>query len=258
MDWIYLSPHLDDVVLSCGGLVWEQTRSGKKVSILSIFAGDPPEGVPLSPYAEMHHIRWQTGIEAVSIRREEDRRACAILGAVPDYWTAPDCLYRLLPDGSYLVLNRDQLFQPYVPEEEPLVNDLTDWLSTKIVPGAQVVSPLTLGGHRDHRIVRVAAERLGIPLWYYADYPYVVEDAPGASVNQADAMRAEGWECMGQQVSADGLKAWQQGVAAYASQISTFWGSLAEMEQALHLYWSKGGGTCLWRCDRSPFPALGT
>ena len=24
--WVYLSPHFDDVVLSAGGLVWEQTR----------------------------------------------------------------------------------------------------------------------------------------------------------------------------------------------------------------------------------------
>ena len=28
MRWIYLSPHFDDAVLSCGGLIWEQTHSG--------------------------------------------------------------------------------------------------------------------------------------------------------------------------------------------------------------------------------------
>ena len=28
MRWIYLSPHLDDAVLSCGGLIFEQSRQG--------------------------------------------------------------------------------------------------------------------------------------------------------------------------------------------------------------------------------------
>jgi len=34
--------------------------------------------------------------------------------------------------------------------------------------------PLAIGSHRDHVLTRTAAERLGIPLWFYADYPYLV------------------------------------------------------------------------------------
>jgi len=51
MNWIYISPHLDDVAFSSGGLVWEQSNAGEQVGIWTIFAGDPPVG-PLSDFAE--------------------------------------------------------------------------------------------------------------------------------------------------------------------------------------------------------------
>ncbi|MBN2499463.1 MAG: PIG-L family deacetylase, partial [Anaerolineales bacterium] len=54
---IYLSPHLDDVALSCGGLVWEQAQAGMAVEVWSVCAGDPPPG-ELSEYARSLHARW--------------------------------------------------------------------------------------------------------------------------------------------------------------------------------------------------------
>jgi LmbE family N-acetylglucosaminyl deacetylase len=50
MRWIYLSPHFDDAVLSCGGLIFEQARQGIPIEIWTIFAGNPPPG-PLSMFA---------------------------------------------------------------------------------------------------------------------------------------------------------------------------------------------------------------
>ncbi len=45
------------------------------------------------------------------------------------------------------------------------------------------------------------------------------------------------------------LAAWQEAVACYTSQISTFWAGRAELDAALEAYWRSGGGTCLWRPD---------
>ena len=59
MEWIYFSPHLDDVALSCGGLAWEQSQSGSPVQVWTICAGDPPAR-PLSAFAEELHERWET------------------------------------------------------------------------------------------------------------------------------------------------------------------------------------------------------
>ena len=68
MEWIFISPHLDDIALSCGGLVWELAHAGDQVSIWTICAGEPPVA-PLSPFAESLHDRWQTGAEATQRRR---------------------------------------------------------------------------------------------------------------------------------------------------------------------------------------------
>ena len=73
MHWIYLSPHLDDAVLSCGGLIWEQVQLGERVEIWTIFAGDPPAEM-LTPFAEELHTRWGCGLNAVEIRRLPKRK----------------------------------------------------------------------------------------------------------------------------------------------------------------------------------------
>ena len=96
MSIIYLSPHLDDVALSCGGLIWEQTQSGDSVEIWTICAGDPPQD-RLSPFAEELHQRWRVGHNAVDIRREEDIHSCRLLGAKYRHFEVPDAIYRIHP-----------------------------------------------------------------------------------------------------------------------------------------------------------------
>jgi len=63
MDWVFLSPHLDDAVLSCGGFIFELIQKGERVEICTICAGDPPPG-ELSPLAEMLHQRWGVTAQA--------------------------------------------------------------------------------------------------------------------------------------------------------------------------------------------------
>ena len=74
---IFLSPHLDDAVLSCGGMIYQLAQAGQAVQVITIFAGDPPPGL-LSPFAQSLHDRWQAGSVA---RRSEDIEALTLLGA---------------------------------------------------------------------------------------------------------------------------------------------------------------------------------
>ncbi len=105
----------------------------------------------------------------------------------------------------------------------------------------KLVCPLTLGGHVDHRLVRAALESLGQSLWYYADYPYVLDHA-----GELTHLQGLGWETVVFPISERGLKAWEQAVAAHASQISTFWPGLDSMKAALRDYLQQVGIT-LWR-----------
>ncbi len=129
MSWLYLSPHLDDAALSCGGLIWEQAQSGEEVSLWTICAGDPPSG-PLSPFAESVHARWGTGREASAARRAEDIRSCAILGAAFHHLSIPDCIYRRSPKtGEVLYGSEETIFGPVHPEETLLVSKLARQIS---------------------------------------------------------------------------------------------------------------------------------
>ena len=93
MNRIYLSPHFDDVAFSCGGLIWEQIRSGENVSIWTICSGEPP-AEPISRYAESLHERWETGPDAVAVRRVEDINSNRLMGASSLNFSIPDAIYR--------------------------------------------------------------------------------------------------------------------------------------------------------------------
>lgn len=240
MEWIYLSPHFDDVAFSCGGLVWEQTELGDEVSIWTICAGVPPPG-PISKYAQSLHNRWGTGPNAVSARRAEDLQSSRLLGASSRNFSIPDAIYRRSPVEVEALYTADaDLFTELRSEEEYLVEILREDLAQALPDQSEVVCPLTLGGHVDHRLVRSAAEQLGRSLWYYADYPYTLD--PDQDIPDND----RGIHAKLFPVSEAGLEIWQRAVAAHASQISTFWSSSNEMRAAIRAYWKPSEGIRLW------------
>ena len=243
--WVYLSPHFDDVALSCGGLVWEQTHRGEAVSVWTACAGEPPAG-SLSRFAEDLHRRWGTGLQAAALRKQEDLASCAVLGASARHYSVPDCIYRRGGE-SYLPLYTSEgaLFGPLHPADAPLVERLAAELASELPENAEVASPLALGGHVDHRLVRLAAERLGKPLWYYADVPYVFKQR-----DELAALSQAGWWAQAFGVSSDGLAAWVEAIAAHASQISSFWPDLESVQAVLCAYSHENGGVRLWRTQR--------
>lgn len=241
MEWIYLSPHLDDAALSCGGLIWEQARSGERVSVWTICAGDPPAR-ELSPFALSLHERWGTFSGSMAARRAEDIASCAVLGADVDHFSVPDCIYRTSPDGSiFLYDSEESLTGPVHPADQPLVDKLGDELRHKLPYSSSVVCPLAVGDHVDHHLVRNAVEGLGRELYYYVDFPYVLE-----TDRAIDELLGDGWRYILHPVSASGLSAWQRAVALHSSQISTFWRGETEMRSELQAYCDRSGGVALW------------
>ena len=245
MNWIYLSPHPDDVALSCGGLVWEQTHAGEMVSIWTICAGNPPDG-PLSPFAEVLHARWGTGREAFERRRQEDIASCRALSASYRHFSIPDCIYRLGQGvggaPEHLYASEQALFGPLHPAEASLRQWISEELAQALPLDAQLVCPLTLGNHVDHQLTRLAAEDLGRDLWFYADYPYVQRQ-----LDYGEQLTKDGWRSTSFPVSREGMAAWLCSVAAHGSQFSTFWPNLEAAEQEIQGYCEKFGGILLWQ-----------
>ena len=239
MDKIYLSPHLDDVVLSLGGLIWEQTQAGQDVCILTICAGDPPPG-EFSPFAESLHLRWGVGREVMAERRTEDIESCRRLGVSYYHLDIPDCIYRGSPrTGEHLYNSESALWIPVHPDEALLIEVISGKIREILPSEAALICPLTLGNHVDHRLTRAAAESVGISLQYYADYPYVLEVDLSSDVTGLKSSKYA--------ITPDGMSAWQDAVAAHRSQISTFWMDLDDMRGAIQAYYAQMGGIWLWQ-----------
>lgn len=238
--WIYISPHFDDAVLSCGGLIYEQTRQGKEVEIWTICAGEAPVG-EISPLAQVCHFQWgmANAEETVTKRRGEDHQAAGIVGAGCQHFPFPDCVYRRGADGE-LLYTMDVFGQRH-PFEKDLDIEIAEALARKLQPGDRLVCPLTIGRHLDHVLTRAAVDRLGQRPWYYADIPYLLhhpeELDPATAVMESEFFP----------VSEAGLRSWQDGIAAYRSQILMLFETEEKMRTAIDSHWAESQGTHLWR-----------
>jgi LmbE family N-acetylglucosaminyl deacetylase len=239
MRWIYISPHLDDAVLSAGGFIYEQSQAGNPVEIWTIVCGFPPPG-ELTPLAQVLHFQWGTGTpeETVKLRRAEDMEAADIVGAKTVHFDVPDCIYRRGPNGEPLY--SDIFVQPHEMEAH-----LPDQIAQSIAPllkaDDQVICQFGIGGHVDHILVRQAAERLKRPLWYTADLPYLFKQ-PGEL-----APKTAGIKAVTHPITEAGLAAWVEAILAYQSQLSSLFESSEKMKEEIYSYYSERNGFPLWR-----------
>jgi LmbE family N-acetylglucosaminyl deacetylase len=241
-DWIYLSPHLDDAALSCGGQIYAASQRGERVLIVTITAGDPV--APVSDYAARLHTRWEL-VDATEARRQEDFAASAILGAQALHWSVPDCIYRVDSKGTPFYLSDADIFGAVARAEMALADELVAQM--RALPCArQVLAPLAVGQHVDHQLTRLAAEAAfgKEALLYYEDYPYAQQPGKLAQViNSGDRC----WVAKVVAFDARALAAKCAAVAAFRSQVSTFFRDQADLESQVGGYVSAIGGERRWR-----------
>lgn len=243
MKTIYLSPHLDDAVFSCGGWIWEQVQRGKDVEIWTVCAGDPPPA-SLSGFAKILHQSWGLDESVVQIRREEDREACRIVGAVAKHLPFLDCIYRLSPQGEPYYQSEADIFGGLDPREADLIEKLSAVLKESLPREAELIAPLGIGNHVDHELTRKAASRLERHLVYYADYPYARNPEGQDILKFMDA--SPEWQGDQLLVTEQGLDQWWLGARAYGSQLSTFWEDEAALRREIRDFSAYLGGLKLW------------
>ena len=127
-DLVCLSPHFDDAVFSCGGLLHRAARAGRRALAVTVCAAPPPDG-EVSPYAARLHARWgadeAAAAEMVARRRAEDEAALGELGVATVYLDLPDAIYRRDPaSGFWLYEGHAGIFGSLAEAEEPLVDAL--------------------------------------------------------------------------------------------------------------------------------------
>lgn len=173
---LVISPHSDDGVLSVGASIARWARSGRTVELLTVLALDPGSTAPTSGWDR--RSGFTTEGEAARARREEDRAACALLGATP----------RWLPFGSVD-------FDRHGDDETVLeaVREVAEGAETVLVPGYPLAHP-------DHAWLSalLASHLPAEVLWRYAEQPYAMRSgsAPFTPVAASARDRLAKWRAV--------------------------------------------------------------
>lgn len=225
---VYLSPHLDDAVFSCGGAILRQREAGERALVVTFCTAAPDPRGPFSPLAlEFHRIWALDPGEVVAARLREDELAMERIGS--DYYWAGllDAIYR----APHAYDTRARLFGAVAPDDpqRPALEQIIGALRERM-PGARLYAPLGVGAHVDHQLVYDAARAAGgDPLAFYDDVPYVAR--PGALERRMEQIGAR-LAARTVDISA-ALDRKIQAAHAYASQLDELFGGAAEMERVV-------------------------
>jgi LmbE family N-acetylglucosaminyl deacetylase len=243
---IFLSPHYDDVALSCGGTIHQLTRAGETVLVATVFAAPPPRETRFSPFAQELHAKWGKPDDVITLRRSEDQAAMKILGADHLWLDFPDCIYRGSSlSGPWFYNSDEDLFGNIRPDDMRLAEKIVESIQRQIPTenGTEVYAPLTVGHHVDHQLVHATAWQLhnqGKTVMFYEDYPYVATDKYGnATLNDTLAWLENQQKPVKprlQLFSEINLKAKIDSINAYASQVDTLFGNQAAVPESVRQY----------------------
>ncbi|MCS6871805.1 MAG: PIG-L family deacetylase [Anaerolineae bacterium] len=265
---IYLSPHFDDAVFSCGGQIAQLARRGDSVAIYTVMAGDPPEGFAPTAFTDELHARWGCGMaaeQALAARRAEDRAAAAVLGASLSFGSFADAIYRVSKTtGTPLYASSEAIFSDVHPDDPATPEALEQTFLTiypQLTSDVTLYAPLGVGHHVDHQLVRAMALRLAARFrlrnaYFYEDFPYARngEAVRLRAVSElAQALRAHpehfGFRVVPHRVVIDdeALARKIKASTCYRSQVSSFWADLNDLERVFREYHALSKGELCYR-----------
>jgi len=269
MSIVYLSPHLDDAVLSCGGAIRQQVAQGESVHVITVITKDSTASTPLSPFAQRLHRDWGNHPRPFDLRRAEDLAALTLLGSQALHLDYLDAIYRTGADGQWMYTDGGLLFGAVRPDDplasrdgEMLATALQDLLANLQPQGAlkRLCAPLAVGRHVDHQIVHSAAKTLlgwGYPVAFYEDYPYAGK--AGATDLALEAAGAQAWRMEVQHLLTCDLEAKVTALGYYRSQLPMlFGGSEAMVGQVWAFAASRAPGAGLAERIWQPIVPAGT
>jgi LmbE family N-acetylglucosaminyl deacetylase len=182
---IFFSPHPDDAVLSCGGIIANTVAEKEDVIVCTVMAGDPEPGLSKSELVQKVHGESALTKKLMATRRKEDVLACNQLGARIEQLDIPDAIYRHDDSGEFLYLNDTRGIDKSIYGSVAAFDLITtlEIMNTTITTVfassgsiTRAYAPLALEGHVDHVLTRMAVERWAkaakVPVVYYEDYPY--------------------------------------------------------------------------------------
>lgn len=224
MHHVFLSPHFDDAIGSCGGILWRLAQRGGSATVATVFAGPAP--AQLSPLAASLHAEWNLE-DTAGARRAEDAAACAVLGCSQTVLDYPEAIYRADPDGEHLYRDIRSLFGDLAEADSGLSEAVAASLAELCgAPDTLVHCPTADGHHVDHTVVWRAGKSLeaqGIPVIFHRSFYYDADK---------DAESNQGLTEMAADLSDEEAERKLMAFSMYKSQVGALFVSPAAMETA--------------------------
>lgn len=179
---VFISPHLDDAILSCGEYIKKMTDLGNEVNVITVFSGCPNKE-EFSGIAKAFHKLCNLADNAMDIRKLEDIRAIKKLNCSYEHLDEYECLYRVGDNGEFLINEKKDILSDQTLMDKKTIESLTNTIGEKIfdIRFDEIYVPLSVGNHTDHILIRKVLENILIPnyidkLYYYQDTPYIFYD----------------------------------------------------------------------------------
>lgn len=212
---LIISPHLDDAVLSCAGLL----KFADEAIVVTVLAGDAPEGAALTDWDLRCGFDQEDNV--MEIRREEDERALSSIGVRPRWLSERQDVYRT---ESIDELRVTRMLRGSIEELAP----------------SHLALPLGLH-HPDHKLVSDisfdAAREVGLSTVYlYADQPYA-HRFPMATPKRLAELRAMGIEIRRERVPKQARHGVIDAVRMYETQLKGLEISTVRLRCIYQKYW---------------------
>ena len=178
---IFISPHFDDAVLSCGGLMSKLSKKNTQLLSITVFTSEPADKKSLSTIAKSFHDAWDSGENPYTIRKKEEKKVLDKLNSSYKWLEKLDVIYRFAD-----VKIKDGILNPGIsPEEDPIFSEIFDEILEiiKASPDCYIFAPLGIGNHPDHLVVNLAIRSIKnlhpeLNLFFYEDFPYAITGDP--------------------------------------------------------------------------------
>lgn len=170
MDILYISPHYDDAIISCGGKIYSDVKEGHNVSVVTIFS--EVKG-PFSDYAKSLHSYWKL-TDPFLERRNENINACKILGVENITLGLEDAIYRTF-NSKFLYPNNGDIFRKINLHDKNIKNKIVDKIKKIATKDSTIYFPLGIGNHVDHVLAFRSGLQLrkeGYRIGFYMDFSY--------------------------------------------------------------------------------------
>jgi LmbE family N-acetylglucosaminyl deacetylase len=206
---LFLAPHLDDAVLSCGALL-SSLAERYRITVATVFSAAGPPPHTRAARIVLRQCGADDAAELYAIRRKEDAAVLSTLGIEPVHLGVPDAIFRRREVGPVLarlgdvvpeVVHRYPTFRLDIAKGLVSRGDrgLLDSLKAQVdalmarVNAQLVFAPIGVGRHVDHLLTRSLGERYAGRVVHYSDFPYDQGHLPDAAYLAAGGVEPVTW-----------------------------------------------------------------